>query len=106
MSEWSLLQKTITSQKIWGAVFRAINALGEPSLDWPNSKYILYTLNKEKQERTKIVGYVQFKIPVQLEEWKVLDPTLRWEKQNFSSTTCMNFINTINLRENGELKLL
>ena len=58
----------MTAQKIWGAVFRAINALTEPSLDWRNSKYILNTLFNDKKKRTKIVGYVQFKVPFQLEE--------------------------------------
>ena len=87
--------KTMTSQKIWGAVFRATNALSEPSLDCSNSKYILYTLFTDKQGRTKMVSSVQFKIPAQLEELQVLDPTLDWEEHKFSSTACMNYINTL-----------
>ena len=54
-----------------------------------------------------MVGFVQFHTPVQLEELQVLDPTLFWEKQKLiSSTACMNYINTINTKENGQLKLL
>ena len=53
-----------------------------------------------------MVGYVQFKILAALEELQELDPTLCWEKKKISIKACMNYINTINTRENGTLKLV
>ena len=48
-----------------------------------------------------MVEYVQLKNPVQLKELQVRGISALGKTEN-SSTVCMNYINTINTRNNGE----
>ena len=90
-------------QKVWSQVFYWINHEGEPSMEWPQAKYIIYTKFTDKYQRPKIIGYVQFCAPIQTDMLSTINPAIQWTDQRFSNSACIRYIEKINIQENGQL---
>ena len=94
------------SQQQWSSVFYWVNYDSEPTLDWPQAKYIVYTKFINRYQRPKIIGYVQFCSPIQTAMLSTIQPSIQWTDQRFSNSACIRYIEKINTQENGELVTL
>ena len=92
--------------QVWSSVFYWVNYDSEPTMEWPQAKYITYTNFMGKYQRPKIVGYVQFSAPIKSEILSTIHPNIYWTKQRLSNSACMRYIERINTEEHGELTIL
>ena len=92
--------------QVWSSVFYWVNYDSEPTMEWPQAKYITYTKFMDKYQRPKIVGYIQFSAPIKSEMLATIHPNIYWTEQKFSNSACMRYIERINTEEQGELTSL
>ena len=92
--------------QIWSSVFYWVNYTSEPTMEWPQAKYITYTKFIDKYERPKIVGYIQFSAPIKTDMLSTIHPHIYWTEQRFSNSACIRYIEKINAEEHGELTTL
>jgi hypothetical protein len=92
--------------QVWSSVFYWNNYDSEPTMDWPQAKYITYTKFIDKYQRPKIIGYIQFSAPIKSEMLGTIHPRIHWTEQRFSNSACMRYIDKINAEEGGELTIL
>ena len=92
--------------QVWLSVFYWTNYNGEPTMDWPQAKYIPYTKFIDKYKRPKIIGYIHFNAPIKTEMLPTIHPKIHWTKQRFSNSACMRYTEKINAEEDGQLVML
>ena len=89
----------------WSSVFYwenyDLDAL--PSLDWPNAKYIIYTQGINRRGMRQLVGYIQFKNPIQPLDLVQINDRIVWTEQRASNTSAMNYIRRMNGEMQGRL---
>ena len=93
-------------QQVWSQVFYWLNYESEPTMEWPQAKYITYTKFMDKQQQPKIIGYIQFCSPIQKDMLSTIDSSIHWTDQRFSNSACIDYIEKINIQEGGELVAL
>ena len=93
-------------QQVWSQVFYWLNYESEPTMEWPQAKYITYTKFMDKQQWPKIIGYIQFCSPIQKDMLSTIDSSIHWTDQRFSNSACIRYIEKINIQEGGELVTL
>ena len=64
--------------QVWSSVFYWNNYESEPSMDWPQAKYITYSKFMDKQQRPKIIGDNQFCSPIQKDMLSTIQPAITW----------------------------
>ena len=72
--------------QVWSAVFYWANYESEPTMDWPQAKYITYTKFIDKYQRPKIIGYIQFSAPIKKEMLPTINSKIHWTDQRFSNS--------------------
>ena len=92
--------------QIWSSVFYWRNYDGEPTLEWPQAKFIIYTKFVDRYNTPKIVGYIQFGMPIKSDMLATISDKIYWTEQKFSNSACMRYIEKINAGERGELTIL
>ena len=92
--------------QVWSSVFYWLNYETEPTMDWPQAKFITYTKFIDAYQRPKIVGYIQFSAPIKKDMLATINTNIRWTDQRFSNSACMRYIEKINAEEHGELVTL
>ena len=92
--------------QVWSSVFYWTNYEGEPTMEWPQAKYITYTKFIDKYQQPKIIGYIQFNAPIKTEMLYTIHPKIHWTEQRFSNSACMRYIEKINAEEGGQLTTL
>ena len=85
--------------QVWLSVFYWTNYDSEPTMEWPQAKYITYTKFIDKYQRPKIIGYIQFSAPIKSEMLYTIHPKIHWTEQRFSNSACMRYIEKINAEE-------
>ena len=88
------------------SVFYWRNYDGEPTLEWPQAKFIIYTKFFDRSNTPKIVGYIQFSMPIKSDMLATISDKIYWTVQKFSNSACMRYIEKINAGERGELTTL
>jgi len=83
-------------QKKWTSVFYWTNYPLLPTLEMFNGRYLHFaqTLDKFTNE-PKLVGYVQFKTPMTVEDLLIISPDIHWVNQRGANMTVMNFIDRV-----------
>ena len=92
--------------QVWSSVFYWVNYTSEPTMEWPQAKYITYTKFIDKHQQPKIIGYIQFSAPIKTNMLSTIHPDIYWTEQKFSNSACMRYIEKINAQEQGELTTL
>ena len=64
--------------QVWSSVFYWANYEGEPTMEWPQAKYITYTKFIDKYQRPKIIGFIQFNSPIKTEMLYTIHPKIHW----------------------------
>ena len=83
-------------QRKWTSVFYWTNYPSLLTLDMFNARYLHFaeTLDKFTNE-PKLVGYVQFKTPMTVEDLHAISPDIHWVDQRGANMTVMNFIDRV-----------
>ena len=75
-------------QQVGSSVFYWVNYDSEPTLDWPQAKFIVYTKFNDKYQHPKIIGYIQLCSPIQRDMLVTIHPSVIWTDQRFANYAC------------------